>query len=405
MNADAFLEDILAEPETLERVLDLYEGVDSPLRALQLDDVERVRFVGMGSSRYAALPVASLLRAHAFDAAAERASAALATPPAAGTLTVCVSANGKTPETVEAAERHRGTSTVVAVTNAPDSPLAEAAGVVLQLGAGDERGGVACRTFQATLAVLLLLARRVGADVPDLRPAVEAAHAIREARDAWLDPALDVLGGSVAVVAPDERISSAEQSALVFREGPADPSRCVRDRRLGARRRLPDTASRLPGAPVRRLALRRHLRRLDAAPQRSVRRGRHACRGRGVDGRAPGARSALCAPRRNDRRRVARGRAVASIVTRRVGRGCRARGRPPRARVLGASPSGSIGVPRGQGDSLQLSVNTRRLHASTSKPAAASTGAEAAAQTSASCAASVPSPDTPTPTSRSAPGR
>ena len=224
MNADAFLEDILAEPETLERVLDLYEGVDSPLRALQLDDVERVRFVGMGSSRYAALPVASLLRAHAFDAAAERASAALATPPAAGTLTVCVSANGKTPETVEAAERHRGTSTVVAVTNAPDSPLAEAAGVVLQLDAGDERGGVACRTFQATLAVLLLLARRVGADVPDLRPAVEAAHAIREARVAWLDPALDVLGGSVAVVAPDERISSAEQGALVFREGPRIPA-------------------------------------------------------------------------------------------------------------------------------------------------------------------------------------
>jgi glutamine---fructose-6-phosphate transaminase (isomerizing) len=224
MNADAFLDDVLAEPETLERVLDAYEDVDSPLRALELDDVERVRFVGMGSSRFAALPIASLLRAHAVDAAAERASGALATPPAAGTLTVCVSANGKTPETVEAAERHRGTSTVVAVTNQPDSPLARVADVVLPLDAGEERGGLACRTYQATLAVLLLLARRLGADVPDLRPAVEAAHAIREARNAWLDDALDVLGGSVAVVAPDERISSDEQGALVFREGPRIPA-------------------------------------------------------------------------------------------------------------------------------------------------------------------------------------
>ena len=224
MNADAFLADILEEPETLERVLDVYEGVDSPLRALELGDVERVRFVGMGSSRFAALPIASLLRANAFDAAAERASGAWATPSAGGTLTVCVSANGTTSETVEAAERHRGASTVVAVTNVPGSPLADAADLVLPLGAGDERGGVACRTYQATLAVLLLLARRLGAEVPDLRPAVEAAHAIRDSRDAWLDRALDVLGGNVAVVAPDERSSSAEQGALVFREGPRIPA-------------------------------------------------------------------------------------------------------------------------------------------------------------------------------------
>ena len=39
MNADAFLEDVLAEPETLERLLETYEGGDSPLRALRLDDV------------------------------------------------------------------------------------------------------------------------------------------------------------------------------------------------------------------------------------------------------------------------------------------------------------------------------------------------------------------------------
>lgn len=221
--ADAFLEDVLAEPETLAHVLDLYESAGSPLRAVPAD-AARVRFLGLGSSRFAALPVASLLREHGVDAAVDRSSAARATPPSPATLVVCVSAGGETPETVEHAARHRGTSTVVAVTNDPASALARTADVVLPLEAGEERGGVACRTYQATLAVLLLLARRLGARVPDLAPAVDAALRLRDTRGEWLEPSLRVLGGGVAVLAPEERISSAEQGALVLREGPRIPA-------------------------------------------------------------------------------------------------------------------------------------------------------------------------------------
>ena len=142
--AELFLHDVLAEPETLERVVERYGGAGSPL-----DDVPsgsaRVRFVGMGSSRYASLPAAGLLRASGVDAVVERSSAAVTTPPSSELLVVCVSANGETPETVEAAERHRGTSRVVAVTNRPESALAHVADLVLSLEAGSERGGVACR--------------------------------------------------------------------------------------------------------------------------------------------------------------------------------------------------------------------------------------------------------------------
>jgi fructoselysine-6-P-deglycase FrlB-like protein len=219
-DAERFLEDVLAEPETLAHVLELYTTAGSPLDELDLSSVRRVRFVGMGSSRFAALPVASLLRAHGIDAVAERSSAVRVTGPGADVLAVCVSASGSTPETVEAADRHRGTSTVVAVTNDSDSELARLANVVLPLEAGVEGGGVACRTYQTTLAVLLLLAERFGAPVSDLAPAVDAAHAIRDGRNTWLEPALAVLGDWIAVVAPDERLSSAEQGALVFREGP-----------------------------------------------------------------------------------------------------------------------------------------------------------------------------------------
>jgi fructoselysine-6-P-deglycase FrlB-like protein len=222
--AQRFLDDVLQEPETLERVLDLYEGSASPLRALGLDGVRRVRLIGMGSSRFAALPVASMLRALGIDAAAERSSASVGTPAGTEVLAICISANGQTAETVEHAERHRGVSRVVAITNKPESELARVADVVLPLDAGEERGGLACRTYQATLVVLIRLAGLLGAALPDLRPAVAAARAIRDGREAWVGPALDLLGGRVAVVAPEERISSAEQGALAFREGPRIPA-------------------------------------------------------------------------------------------------------------------------------------------------------------------------------------
>ncbi len=231
MNPDGFLEDVLSAPDRLAATLDAYDGPGSPL-----DDVERelprvgqVVFVGMGSSRFAALPVAARLRASGLSAVAELASTELPTRPSSSTLAVAISASGRTPETVDALTRHRrGGLPTVAVTNDPGSPLADAADVVLPLHSGAEQGGVACVTFQATLAVLLLLAGRLGGGPrpDDLRPAIGAAASLREGRAAWVDRALEHLEGAhtVYAVAPSARISSALQSALMFREGPRVPA-------------------------------------------------------------------------------------------------------------------------------------------------------------------------------------
>jgi glutamine---fructose-6-phosphate transaminase (isomerizing) len=78
----------------------------------------------------------------------------------------------------------RAVSGVVAVTNAPHSPLAGAAQTVLALHAGSERGGVACRTFQATLAVLY---RVCGVADEQLRGAVEGCAQLLASRTGWLD--------------------------------------------------------------------------------------------------------------------------------------------------------------------------------------------------------------------------
>ena len=142
MNHDGFERDVLGAPARLERLL----GSDLTQRIGAVPVLRRVLFVGMGSSRFAAIPQAALLRSRGLDAITELASTDLPTLPARDLLVVAVSASGTTPETVEALGRHVGTSTTVAVTNDPDAPLGRGATHVLPLEAGVEEGGVSCLT-------------------------------------------------------------------------------------------------------------------------------------------------------------------------------------------------------------------------------------------------------------------
>lgn len=213
----------------------------------------RVLFTGMGSSRFAALPVAAWLRARGADAVAEYATLEQPHPGGPGSLVVAVSASGGTPETLASlAARAPGTRRL-AVTNRP-GPLVDAADVHLDLRAGVEAGGVACRSFQHTLVVLLALAvelldrglldrgpldrglldRRsarhgglaLGASVHDLAAvcerAADASEDLLVRADRWLPPVAALLEESPAtfLIAPAERRSSAEQGALMLREGP-----------------------------------------------------------------------------------------------------------------------------------------------------------------------------------------
>lgn len=225
MDPDGFLEDVLAEPETLAHVLDLHDRPDSPVHAI----AERIRaarlvvLLGMGSSRFAALTAAAALRERGIPAVAEYASTEAPTAAAADVMAIGISAGGGSPETVEALARHHGIGPTVAITNAPDGgALGAVADEVLLLHAGEERGGVACKTFQATLAVLLRLA---GVPTGGLAAAPRLQAELLDARATWLEPLLALLDDGTAVptvytIAPAARISSSLQSALMFREGP-----------------------------------------------------------------------------------------------------------------------------------------------------------------------------------------
>jgi glutamine---fructose-6-phosphate transaminase (isomerizing) len=228
MDRAGYRADLERIPGTLAALADALDDGYLPLESPPHD---RVLLLGMGSSAYAAGVVAARLRHAGVDAVAELASSDLLPPPDPGTLVVAVSASGRSAETLAAAAHYVGVAPLVAVTEDPSGPLADLATRVLPLLAGPEDGGVACRTYRHTLAVLLALAERLA---PGVAPALTAgcraaAHAtayLLDTRDRWLPDLADRLDGPDGswVVAPAGRFASAQQSALMLREGPRRPS-------------------------------------------------------------------------------------------------------------------------------------------------------------------------------------
>ena len=186
----------------------------------------RVLLLGMGSSRFAALDAATLLRSHGVEATAEMASTGLPQPSTPDTLVLAISATGGSAETVTAMRRHLGTSMVVGLTGRVESPIGQEADICLQI-AGDGRSGVACASYRSTVALLQqvcgLLVPVPGPGTRE-RAAKTAAKVLAHSRD-WLPQAVELLApGPVHVLAPAERTGSAEQSALMLREVPRIPA-------------------------------------------------------------------------------------------------------------------------------------------------------------------------------------
>lgn len=217
MDPTGFRADVAAVPHWLDRLATVLEG---GLPAIPTAD--RTLVLGMGSSRYAAEPVARAARAVGRHTWVEPASTAMLPPPADDLRVVAVSATGTSAEVLAASAGYSDRGTLVAVTNEPGSALATMADVVVPMGAGVEAGGVACRTYRHTMAVLLALLAP-GPDLPTVvRRAASASAALLDTVDAWLEPVTTALTGphGMFALAPVERLGSAQQSALMVREGP-----------------------------------------------------------------------------------------------------------------------------------------------------------------------------------------
>lgn len=108
-------------------------------------------------------------------------------PRLAGSLVIGVSQSGQSPDIVAVlAEGRRQGALTLALTNDPGSPLAQAAELLLAIGAGPERAVAATKTYTATLMLFAMLAAALADDeelTAELRrvpPAVAAALQLAE---------------------------------------------------------------------------------------------------------------------------------------------------------------------------------------------------------------------------------
>ncbi len=157
-------DEIHEQPEVLARLLDEQAGAAARIAAaIRARDVRYAIIAARGTSDNAARYAQYLF------GGLNRLPVALATPSLFGiyrtpprlrdALVLGISQSGQSPDIVAVVEegRRQGALTI-AVTNAPVSPLAQAADHVLPLGVGEERAVAATKTYTAQLAALALLA-------------------------------------------------------------------------------------------------------------------------------------------------------------------------------------------------------------------------------------------------------
>ncbi|WP_344087459.1 SIS domain-containing protein [Luedemannella helvata] len=155
--------DIAEQPEVYARVLDEAAG---PIAAVAAEIARRrprhIVFTARGTSDHAALYGAYLAEIRLGLPAALASPSAVtvygARPDLRDSLVIGVSQSGGSPDLREVVRvaREQGALTL-AITNAPDSPLAEAAERSIDIRAGHERAVAATKTYTAELLALLML--------------------------------------------------------------------------------------------------------------------------------------------------------------------------------------------------------------------------------------------------------
>ncbi len=226
MNPDGFAADLHRKPVVLHGLAKTL-AAGNPWAEVVPPGVERVVLLGMGSSAYAGGVAAARMRARGVVASSELASSRLLPRWGSGTLVVATSASGGSAETLDALRRLPDDVGTIALTNSPGSAVTQRCDAVVDLLAEKEVGGVACRSYQHTLAMLMALeCHLLGDDAAALAATVTAsaeatAHLIAHQSD-WLPELSELLIGPAGthLAAPAHRFCSAQQGALMLREGP-----------------------------------------------------------------------------------------------------------------------------------------------------------------------------------------
>ncbi len=222
----AFLDDIAQQPEALRDLAHFYADGDG-LASLRAIPVGRpLLLTGMGASFHAAAICALHLHSLGIPAQFLEATDLLhfSRTITDGAVILYISQSGASAEVhpiIQAAGRQ---SSIVAVTNDHDSPLARHASLVLPLRAGPE-ALVATKTYVNSLALLWLLARQhAGAlerrNPADLLAVAERCQALIAERDAIVPLWLDTLRPATSIVflGHGPHALTARQAAMMMSE-------------------------------------------------------------------------------------------------------------------------------------------------------------------------------------------
>lgn len=212
MDKELFLQDVLRKPEVLSQ-LDGYDFGWPDLKS------KRIFFVGMGSSHYAAKTIAHRLQLQGVNAYAMLASTEALPILSNNDVVIAISASGKSIETNDFIERLN--TPVLLLTNNPRIEIPKS--TIIDMNATKELGGVSSLSYMATVVALLQLEERLtGKKVLEgtLQKSIRAVEHVLQSRALWQETLAEFVSGpdGVQFVAPLERLSSAEQSALMIRE-------------------------------------------------------------------------------------------------------------------------------------------------------------------------------------------
>ena len=222
-------DEIREQPAVVERLLERAGAMFGPvIRQVRDANIRHVMVAARGSSDHAGVygiyALGAIGRMPVALAAPSLFSRYERPPSLAGTLVVGISQSGRSPDVVsvlEEAARQRVPS--VAITNAPDSPLAQAATFVVDLAAGPERSVAATKTYTAQLAAVAALAAGLG-DLPaegwrELRELPNRMAAALDAGDAAAQLARDEADlEECVVIGRGYNLSTAMEWALKLKE-------------------------------------------------------------------------------------------------------------------------------------------------------------------------------------------
>lgn len=212
MDRDLFLKDVSRKPSVLEQL----QGYDFGWPDLR---GKRIFLVGMGSSHFAAKTIAHRLQVRGINAFAMLASAEVLPLIDKNDVVIAITASGNSVETNEFISRLA--SPVLLLTNNEELRINNRSNIYMN--ATKEEGGVSSLSYMATLVALLQLEEKLTEErilTESIPKAIAASTHILDSKSLWMPILNDFLAGQdgVQFAAPLERLSSAEQSALMIRE-------------------------------------------------------------------------------------------------------------------------------------------------------------------------------------------